>query len=908
MQNKWLKSANAKRLETVPSYKKHKKFHWENYYIPLTSGMLFTNDLLKKYLSLFWEDKVQKLNNEHILFLCRLQWDNGDFATVGDLQRLNKEDKDYIYNYLLNIISLKSADVYKTIPIISITFSYGFRNGLAPAKQQNKDIQYQTNYHYNFPLTCNLLEYGKLIRQIDNLYIISLYKTNNVLFITKNKNGTENHIDFYKNGELMFKWVDTIINETIFTRKIGKKTYTYVKNLDTNKYELKLLTVKKPAKYFYKLEKDLKIDNKIITMDIETMIIENKHIPYLLSWYDGTNIHSYYLTDYENNIELMISKAIRDLCIRKYKNYKVYIHNFANFDLMFLLKYLAKLGKVQPIIHNGKFISIKFILNKYTIYFKDSYLITHSSIRKLCNSFNLDKDLHKGIFPYIFSKPNNLNYIGQVPDIKYFDKLSLDEYNNYSKNFKNNWNFKNEAIKYCNLDCISLYNIMVKFNNIIFNLFNINFNKYPTIPSISLSIFRINNLKKNSIIQISGKIYKDIKKSYTGGSVDMFIPYFNSNNSNNNLLYNYDVNSLYPYIMLNKPMPIDNCTYFYGDIRKYDKNAFGFFYCKIETPENIEHPIIQIHHKTIDGIRTISPLGNFEYMLFSEEMDNAIKYGYKFEILWGYTFTKGYPFKEFINNLYELRLKYPKTDPMNYISKLLMNSLYGRYGMDYNFNNISIQSKNKADKYINKFIDQIVDIIDLGDNKIIITNNNINNINTQLDNASENHNINIAIASAITSYARIHMTQFKNNKNYNLFYSDTDSIFTDKPLPEDLISNTILGKLKLEMIAKKAIFLAPKVYSLLSINEELKSKVKGLTHDNIKKLNINDFESLLSKDSLLELKQNKWYKNLNESTINIKEQIYTLKLNSNKRQLFYDENNKLTATKPIIINDNKEIK
>src|SRR5580700_1167246 len=98
MQNKWLKSANAKRLETVPSYKKHKKFHWENYYIPLTSGMLFTNDLLKKYLSLFWEDKVQKLNNEHILFLCRLQWDNGDFATVGDLQRLNKEDKDYIYN------------------------------------------------------------------------------------------------------------------------------------------------------------------------------------------------------------------------------------------------------------------------------------------------------------------------------------------------------------------------------------------------------------------------------------------------------------------------------------------------------------------------------------------------------------------------------------------------------------------------------------------------------------------------------------------------------------------------------------------------------------------------------------------------------------------------------------------
>ena len=901
MSNKWPKSANAKRLGSFN--KKYKNLHWENYYIPFSSEMLFNNDLLKKYLSKFWTDKVEPIDNAHLLFLCRLQWENGEFATVGELQRLNKEDKEYIYNYLLDVISLKSGDVYKSIPIISITFSYGLRNGLAPAKHKNnKNIQYQTNYQYKFPLTCNIFEYGKIIRQIDNLYIISLYNTNNVLFITKNQN--ENQIDFYKNGELIFKWVDTIINETIFTRKMGKKTYTYVKNLDTNKYELNLLTVKKPAKYFNKLEKDLNNDKKIITMDIETMIIENKHIPYLISWYDGTNIKSYYLPDYENNVELMISKTIRDLCIRKYKNYKVYIHNFANFDLIFLLKYLAKLGIVKPIIHNGKFISIKFICNKYTIYFKDSYLITQSSIRKLGKAFNLDNHLQKGIFPYIFANPNNLNYIGKVPDIKYFDNLSLEEYNNYTQNFNNNWNFKNEAINYCNLDCICLYNILLKFNFIIFNLFNLNFNKYPTIPSISLSNFRINNLKNKSIIQISGKIYEDIKKSYTGGSVDMFIPYFNNININNNLLYNYDVNSLYPYIMLNKPMPVDNCTYFEGDIRKFDKNAFGFFYCKIETPENIEHPIIQIHHKTIDGIRTLAPLGKFEYMIFSEEMDNAIKYGYKFEILWGYTFTKGYPFKEFINNLYELRLKYPKNHPMNFISKLLMNSLYGRYGMDYNFKNIEILPNNSADKYINKFIDHIVDIIDLGDSKIIITNNIINNINTQLDNASENHNINIAIASAITSYARIHMTQFKNNKDYNLFYSDTDSIFTDKPLSDDLISETILGKLKLEMIAKKAIFLAPKVYSLLSINDELKSKVKGLTHDNIIKLNINDFESLLSKDSLLELKQKKWYKNLNESTINIKEQIYTLKINSNKRQLIYDKNNKLIATKPIIINDN----
>lgn len=33
------------------------------------------------------------------------------------------------------------------------------------------------------------------------------------------------------------------------------------------------------------------------------------------------------------------------------------------------------------------------------------------------------------------------------------------------------------------------------------------------------------------------------------------------------------------------------------------------------------------------------------------------------------------------------------------------------------------------------------------------------------------------------------MSQFKNNLNYNLYYSDTDSIYIDKPLPDHLVSD-----------------------------------------------------------------------------------------------------------------------
>ena len=56
-----------------------------------------------------------------------------------------------------------------------------------------------------------------------------------------------------------------------------------------------------------------------------------------------------------------------------------------------------------------------------------------------------------------------------------------------------------------------------------------------------------------------------------------------------------------------------------------------------------------------------------------------------------------------------------------------------------------------------------------------------------------------------------------NNSNYNLYYSDTDSIYIDRPLPDTMISKTILGKMKLECTLIDAIFLSPKMYYLETI-------------------------------------------------------------------------------------------
>jgi len=170
-------------------------------------------------------------------------------------------------------------------------------------------------------------------------------------------------------------------------------------------------------------------------------------------------------------------------------------------------------------------------------------------------------------------------------------------------------------------------------------------------------------------------------------------------------------------------------------------------------------------------------------------------------------------------------------------------------------------------------------------------------VNTLLDNASETHNI--AIASAITAYARIHMSQFKNNSDYNLYYTDTDSIYIDKPLDDSLVNNKLLSKLKLENIINKGIFLAPKVYYLETEDGKVIYKVKGLSH-NIN-LTQNDFTNLLYKDTFVQKYQNKWRKHIEEGNISVINQLYTLKVTENKRKLIY-KNNKLISTIPYIIN------
>jgi hypothetical protein len=139
----------------------------------------------------------------------------------------------------------------------------------------------------------------------------------------------------------------------------------------------------------------------------------------------------------------------------------------------------------------------------------------------------------------------------------------------------------------------------------IFNLFSKNIHRYPTLPSLAFAIFRSNFMNEENIPQLSGKIAREIRQGYTGGAVDMYIP----KPPIGVIVKGLDVNSLYPKQMFDKLMSIGFPTFFKGNIRAIDPNAFGFFYCNIIAPDNIKHPILQTHVKINNMVRTIAPIG-----------------------------------------------------------------------------------------------------------------------------------------------------------------------------------------------------------------------------------------------------------------------------------------------------------
>jgi hypothetical protein len=326
------------------------------------------------------------------------------------------------------------SEYYNETQIESLIFSYGFKKGANPNKNESKPTENTMLINdIRLPISLNPEDYGKLINKIvlNDSDVYFLQSGNNIA-ITLRKFKEYNLVEFFKNGNCLINFRDEIISENKFVRVINNKKYYFE---DGKQF---LFTNEIKNKFIAKTNKTKTNKNNFITLDIETFVKDNILTPFCISIFDGKNISNFYLSDYKNVGELIIT-ALESIMIRKYNGCNVYMHNMAKFDIIFLFKYLLKLGLVKPVIHNNKIILIDFKFgpnNKYNLKFKDSLLLLLNSLNKLCKSFKVNNS--KTIFPIFFVNENNLNYIGNVPGIKHFKSISEKDYASYKTKFANN--------------------------------------------------------------------------------------------------------------------------------------------------------------------------------------------------------------------------------------------------------------------------------------------------------------------------------------------------------------------------------------------------------------------------------------------------------------------------------------
>lgn len=145
-------------------------------------------------------------------------------------------------------------------------------------------------------------------------------------------------------------------------------------------------------------------------------------------------------------------------------------HNSSGYDSRLLfdeaIRFVKKGTKVDPTLNGGRMMCLK--IGKTV--FRDSMLHLPGSLSKLAKGFGLN--LYKGHFPHLFNKGENYDYVGPLPDRKYFDlsfsvstQKDLDEFNEWYDNFSGEWNFQTELDKYCRNDVEILAQIMKLYSD-----------------------------------------------------------------------------------------------------------------------------------------------------------------------------------------------------------------------------------------------------------------------------------------------------------------------------------------------------------------------------------------------------------------------------------------------------------
>ena len=168
------------------------------------------------------------------------------------------------------------------------------------------------------------------------------------------------------------------------------------------------------------------------------------------------------------------NKFCRWLFHKDHKNTVVFAHNMRGYDGYFLASYLLDNGiTIKNIVYNGSKIMTMNIGNGLNMRILDSLNFLPMRLADLPKAFGLT-EVKKGEFPHYFNSPENQNYIGPLPDVKFYGvdcmptkrKEEFMQWYEKQKASGEQFDFRKEIEEYCVSDVTILRKACLCFRKI----------------------------------------------------------------------------------------------------------------------------------------------------------------------------------------------------------------------------------------------------------------------------------------------------------------------------------------------------------------------------------------------------------------------------------------------------------
>lgn len=432
---------------------------------------------------------------------------------------------------------------------------------------------------------------------------------------------------------------------------------------------------------------------------------------------------------------------------------KIYAHNGSGFDWLKLVRVLEDHDLIESLVFiqsgsNGIGFDLHIKGIEEVVHLRDSLRLMPGSLAEVTSMFGGRK---------------KIDLSGELPhDLKRRDEGSF-------------W-------KYLQEDTVGLSLAVRDFWQMVVDVAG-NFGDLPmTLPALSMKLWR-KTLTEPLMVSWNDDLKALERRAYSGGRTDCFqtgvVPQIRV----------YDLNSQYPAVMRNSLFPVSYRGFW---TRRY-KARHGIY----------EIRYVQ-HNREMFAVLRDEESGEFRYegsgVYTYPEIERMLLCGGEIlECKQGYCYTRlANPFRTFIDLWYGVKLAAERdgNKPLRYVAKILMNSLYGKFGQrpeQWCLRTLSREQRSQM-------LSEGRTFKEVGDYYLVLE-----------DSASEYTFC--GLASYVTAYARLMLLDYMDaaQENGGLVHAvDTDSVHVSGV---EIETSDDLGKMKLEYVGEGA-YVARKLYAL----------------------------------------------------------------------------------------------